>query len=65
MSEPELFLTPANRQRLLQHLRRLEAEAAVACGHHRPVVLVQDDTDLAPREVAIHTDVLNREAIEP
>ena len=65
MSEPEHFLTSANRQRILRHLRRLEAEAAVACGHHRPAVLAQDDTDLALREVAIHTDVLNREAIEP
>ena len=65
MSEPERFLTSANRQRLLRHLRRLQAEAAVACGHHRPAVLAQDDTDLALREVAIHTDVLNREAIEP
>ena len=65
MSEPELFLTSANRQRLFRHLRRLEAEAAVACGHHRPAVLAQNDTDLALREVAIHIDVLNREAIEP
>ena len=65
MSEPELFLTSANRQRLLRHLRCLEAEAALACGYHRPVVLIQDDADLALREVAIHIDVLNREAIEP
>ena len=30
MSEPELLLAPANRQRLIGHLLRLEAEAAVA-----------------------------------
>ena len=30
MSEPELILTSANRQRLFRHLRRLEAEAALA-----------------------------------
>ena len=38
MSEPELLLTPANRQRLIGHLLRLEAEAAVAehSGHLQP-----------------------------
>lgn len=65
MSEPEVLLTPANRQRLVRHLLRLEAEAAVANGTHRPAVLVQDDTDLSHREIAVHTDVLNRAAIEP
>lgn len=30
MSEPELLLTPGYRQRLVEHLLRLEAEAAVA-----------------------------------
>lgn len=65
MSEPELFLAAANRQRLLLHLLRLEAEAPVACRRHRTAALVHDDTDLAPSEAATGADVGDREGIEP
>ena len=54
MSEPERLLTPANRQRLLRHLLRLEAEAALA--EHPVRFQAPTTTTSSARPEAVHVE---------